>query len=290
MEIREITDFKGNLEEGVKTKTVGFSTPLIIGNEINKNKRKYSVEILQKAAEEFQLKIEKGRGYGTQDHPLGDAKLKDVSHRLTKVYMKNGTLHVEGLILADTDEGKKILSMIKSGGSVGVSARGFGTMTQGKDGINVINSDYKMAGADFVLNPSVDIAQVNQDNIFESMEIVEEKDPKVNEISAIEFSQMVDEQLRHQFELRKEGLNWNEENVQKSFEKYSDEHWGKMAEKVEGLLKKSGKIVEESTIKKSAPTAEMKINWLYEEYKMGLADYQKPMSFDEFKESIKKEN
>ena len=180
--IREIVDFKNSIVEKKEDKDVVKFRTILLDTEINKNRRKYPLMILQKAVHEFNNKIRARKAWGGDNHPEGAKNLaiKDVSHILTKAEVKNEKVYIEGKILKNTPEGKKILSMINVG-TVGISARGAGTMISKKDSkgekYNEVNMDYKLIGADFCPDQSVDIATVSKGNLFESapVEIEEAK-------------------------------------------------------------------------------------------------------------------
>lgn len=179
--IREIQDFKNSIKEAKDKNVVKFRT-VLLDTDINKNLRLYPLPVLKLAAEGINKKIVARKAWGGDSHPEGIKSLttKDVSHILTKAEVKDAKLYIEGEILKNTSEGQKILSMI-SVGTIGISARGAGTMTskQEKDGkkYNEINTDYQLLGADFTPDQSVDIATVSKGNLFESapVEIEEEK-------------------------------------------------------------------------------------------------------------------
>lgn len=175
--IREIENFdKDCLEEKESTeKNIKFLAKFMTADSKNKNNRRYPFEILDTAIKEFSSKVEAGRGYGASLHPVsGKVEIKDISHRITKVFMKDRVAHIEGEILPG-EKGKKILQIVKSGGVLGVSARGFGEMKKAKDGVNEIQKGYFLDGVDFIVNPSENVATINKSNIFESAPIQEEK-------------------------------------------------------------------------------------------------------------------
>jgi len=177
--IREIENFdKDCLEEKESTeKNIKFSTPFMTADSKNKNNRRYPFEILDTAIKEFSSKVDAGRGYGSDYHPAsGNVEIGDISHRITKVFMKDKVAHIEGEILPG-EKGKKILSIINAGGILGVSARGWGEMKKAKDGVNELQKGYVLAGIDFIVNPSENIATIDKKNILESapVEIEEEK-------------------------------------------------------------------------------------------------------------------
>jgi len=180
--LREIVDFKNFIVEAKEDKDAVKFRTILLDTNINKNRRKYPLMILQKAVHEFNNKIRAKKAWGGQDHPEGTKNLaiKDVSHILTRAEVKDEKVYIEGKILKNTPEGKKILSMINVG-TVGISARGAGTMISKKDNkgekYNEVNMDYRLLGADFCPDQSVDIATVSRDSLFESapVEIKEEK-------------------------------------------------------------------------------------------------------------------
>jgi uncharacterized protein (DUF2249 family) len=126
----------------------------------NLNDRVYPCRVLTKAVAAAQKKIESGESiFGTSDHkesPLVD----DVSHRLTRFGMDGKSAMAEAAILS-TAKGKNLLAIIMSGGSVGVSMRGTGTILE-----NVVQEDYELEGVDVCLNPSFG-NRISKENIFE---------------------------------------------------------------------------------------------------------------------------
>lgn len=180
--IREIQDFDNSIKEAKEDKDVQKFRTVLLDTNINKNRRKYPLIVLQKSVQEFNNKIRAKKSWGGQDHPEGikNLAIKDVSHILTKAEVKDEKVYIEGEILKSTPEGQKILSMIKVG-TVGISARGAGTMISKKDSkgekYNEVNMDYRLIGADFVPDQSVNIATVSKGSLFESapVEIEEEK-------------------------------------------------------------------------------------------------------------------
>ncbi len=168
--LREIEDFdKTSIDEAKsKGENIKFSTPFMTSDSKNKNNRRYPFEILDTAIKEFSSKVKSGKGFGADSHPAsGNVEISDISHRITKVFMKDKVAHIEGEILPG-EKGKKILDIISSGGVLGVSARGFGEMKKAKDGVNEIQKGYFLGGIDFIVNPSEDVATIDKKNILES--------------------------------------------------------------------------------------------------------------------------
>lgn len=136
---------------------------------INSNGRLYPKPVLQRVIGDLNSRIElasnrKGPNvYGMPFHPAdGIGRLTDVSHIFTKVWMEeDGSCWAHALLLAN-DHGQKVQTLHKKG-PIGVSSRGFGTMTEKKmklEGKTVkyheINDDYQCeTPGDFVIRPSV---------------------------------------------------------------------------------------------------------------------------------------
>lgn len=230
--LREIYDFNQEcIKESADKKTVRYKAPFMTPGKVNKNLRLYPLPVLNQAVEEYSGKIEKGKGFGGSYHPAsGKLEIPEVSHTIQKMYLKNGVAYVEGQILTDNEKGKKILSLIKAGSTLGLSARSFGTM-KSENGVNTIQPGLKIMGIDFVLDPSEDVAKINQSNIFESAEIEEEKK---FDVSLTEFNFIVEKFLEKKFG----------DKPREEYEKFSDENWQGIADDIEADLKKAGKIIE----------------------------------------------
>jgi len=182
--LREIEDFNKDYLEEKKSegKAIKFKAPFMIADSKNKNNRRYPFEVLNTAIKKYSAKIESGKGFGADYHPQGGhVEIPDISHRITKIYMKDKIAHIEGEILPG-EKGEKILSIVNSGGVLGLSARGFGEMKQGKDKVNEIQPGYQMVGVDFVVNPSENVATIDSKNIFESAPIEKTEQEKEDDL------------------------------------------------------------------------------------------------------------
>jgi len=157
--LEEFTDTKPILVEAKDGFNLRFQ--FMEADKQNLNKRTYPLPILSHAIEEAQAKIDAGASlYGSTDHQV-KMGLDDVSHRLLKLEMRNKEAWAEAAVLPTT-KGKNLAVLIKAGGSVGVSARGLGTVEKG-----VVQEGYILHGVDCVLDPSFN-ASVSKANIFES--------------------------------------------------------------------------------------------------------------------------
>ena len=177
-------DFSINEDEKNQKYLAKMKFKFGVADKLNGNNRIYPTEVLQKAFEQFNKKAELRKVLSSADHPMGkDVELKNVSHTIERVYIDaNKNLWAKGGLLR-TGSGRDIWAILKSGGKIGSSMRGFGTL--GSD--NKIESGYSMTGVDFVANPSFskDAEVTSADIISESLSIelfTEEKEELRNNL------------------------------------------------------------------------------------------------------------
>ena len=121
----------------------------------NQNKRIYPRKIMETAVTNLQEMISDNRLCGELDHPSYEiVKLQNASHRITKLECKGKNVIGEAIILP-TPAGQVAQALIKGGVKLGISSRGVGSVSEGKDGISEVNDDYKMITFDLVADPSV---------------------------------------------------------------------------------------------------------------------------------------
>ena len=165
--------FEGKSDLGDITKVrVKFTQ----ADEKNGNGRIYPLALWQREVSRIQDDINAGGVLGMSTHPkdaVTDAG--DVSHIVSKLELdKNGTGWAELKIL-DTTKGRNLKTVMKAGGRLGVSTRGFGTMDSNT---GIVNDDYKLDNLDIVTNPSFKGGFFSQDSVFESLSLSEKKKTK----------------------------------------------------------------------------------------------------------------
>lgn len=147
---------------------------------INSNRRRYRRELLQREINHTMESINRGDSiWGAAFHP-GDGlgKPQDISHIWTKVWMNQNGVCEGNLTILPTPAGKNIMTLIKAG-KLGMSSRGFGTVTEKEEKIGDrmtkfldVNDDYKMSTpGDWVVAPSVEGAG----NLGEQITLLESK-------------------------------------------------------------------------------------------------------------------
>jgi hypothetical protein len=136
----------------------------------NKNGRIYPVSTLANEVNRYnESYISKKRAFGELNHPSGPTiNLDKVSHIITEL-KQSGNNFVGKAKIIDTPMGNIARNIIESGGQLGVSSRGMGTLKVNSQGINEVQDDFQLAtAADIVSNPSAPEAWVN--GIMEGVE------------------------------------------------------------------------------------------------------------------------
>jgi len=129
----------------------------------NRNKRRYSKDVLEKAVNEYvEKQVKTGRAVGELNHP--DSPIVDyqnVSHRILSLEWQGDNVVGKALIL-NTPNGKIVKGLLEGGVQLGVSSRGMGTLgTPDSDGISPVNDDFSLVTVDIVQDPSAPNAFVN---------------------------------------------------------------------------------------------------------------------------------
>lgn len=140
------------------------------GNLKNRNGRMYPIDVLDKEVNRYiKEMVGSSRAYGELGHPAGpQINLDRVSHIITEL-KRDGNNYIGKAKLTDTPMGNIAKGLLKSGGKIGVSSRGMGSLKPSKDGIMEVQNDYRLAtAADIVADPSAPQAFV--EGIMEGVE------------------------------------------------------------------------------------------------------------------------
>ena len=151
--------------------SVVMRIPFLLGDQTNKNNRRYPTEVLKSAVADLKKRLTARTAYGSSAH-MKELEVNDVAHMVSDVSME-GKQVVGTVKVLPTTRGRNLMTIIRAGGRVGVSARGAGSTVKTADGIDEVQGDYKMSGFDFVLNPSFDL-HADAGMIMESAKIDEE--------------------------------------------------------------------------------------------------------------------
>ena len=144
------------VEEKNGKKSMFIEGIFLQGDIGNRNGRMYQMEGLRKEVQRYtENHINAGRALGELGHPDGPTvNLDRVSHKIVSL-TENGTNFIGKAKILSTPMGQIAQSLIGEGVKLGVSSRGIGSLTQTKEGINVVGSDFMLAtAADIVADPS----------------------------------------------------------------------------------------------------------------------------------------
>ena len=185
MRLQELIEPKIKIISENKDKNVmNVVVPFIQSDIKNQNGRIYKKSLLQREIARVQNSIKKGSFIGVGDHPAsGIENIATASHIVTALSLDDKGKGMAELRILPTERGKSVQTLIRNDAQLGVSLRGFGTVA--KDG--VVQSDYKLAGLDVVLNPSFKDSVFDKSNIFESATFEDEANENLEkEIQALE--------------------------------------------------------------------------------------------------------
>lgn len=136
----------------------------------NRNGRMYPEEIMDREVERYMKEsIATKSALGELGHPNGpQINLDRVSHRIVSL-RKEGTDYIGKAMITNTPMGNIAKGLIESDARLGVSSRGMGSIKLNSEGINEVQSDFRLAtAADIVADPSAPNAFVN--GIMESVD------------------------------------------------------------------------------------------------------------------------
>ncbi|MBL7083422.1 MAG: hypothetical protein ISS41_07320 [Candidatus Aminicenantes bacterium] len=255
--------------------------PFTQTDEELQNKRIYPKALMQREIARVQKDIEEGGFLGTADHPKsGRAELESVSHIIQKAWLdKNGKGWAEMKILPTT-KGKNLQTIIREGGRLGVSTRGFGTVD---DITRKVNDDYKLMGIDIVCNPSYEAGTFTKDNVFESVNF---ENPKEN-VAKLE-QKMID--MLREFWGMDNSFSGDFEAYREKYEGYARKTMGleKLGEKqrLEAIKKTKRKKVEAKDVFYEARMLGMTSKEYAEKINAGIAEEEATITLDEKDRSI----
>jgi len=123
-------------------------------NEKNKNGRMYKKDILENEVSRYIREVVKAnRAFGELNHPSGPTiNLDRVSHIITELTWDGNYVNGKAKITS-TPMGEIARGLLESGGQLGVSTRGMGSLAE-KNGVMVVQSDFKLSTVDIVSDPS----------------------------------------------------------------------------------------------------------------------------------------
>jgi hypothetical protein len=149
-----VEDVKFLTEEKDGKKHLYVEGPYISVNTPNRNNRIYSKQMMEPIVENYLQKVKRGHAFGEFGHPQGPKVNEErISHRLVSMNWKDN--HVIGkAVVLDEGLGKIMRSIIESGGQLGMSTRGLGSVKDNGKGLQEVQNDFKLVTVDCVVEPS----------------------------------------------------------------------------------------------------------------------------------------
>jgi hypothetical protein len=144
-------------EEGAEgsKKHLYVEGPYISVNIPNRNKRIYSKGIMEPVVESFiNEKVKNNTAYGEWGHP-STPKINEerLSHRIVSLKW-DGNNVIGKAVVFEEGMGKLMRSIIESGGRLGMSTRGLGSVKANDSGLQEVQNDFKLVTVDAVTDPS----------------------------------------------------------------------------------------------------------------------------------------
>lgn len=126
----------------------------IVAEEKNKNGRMYPMDVLENEVSRYVREVvNMNRAYGELNHPSGPTiNLQNVSHIITEL-KKDKNYFIGKARLTETPMGKVAIGLLESGGQLGVSTRGMGSLKE-SNGVMIVQKDFKLSTVDIVSDPS----------------------------------------------------------------------------------------------------------------------------------------
>lgn len=122
----------------------------------NRNGRLYELPVMKKAVEKYhESHIKNNRAFGELGHPAGPQLNLDRVCILIKSLKPDGNNYIGKALVTDTPMGEILKGLLRSGGNLGVSTRGMGSLKPNDKGIMIVQPDFHLAtAADVVADPS----------------------------------------------------------------------------------------------------------------------------------------
>jgi hypothetical protein len=176
-------------ESGKKTM---YIEGVFLQSEIkNRNGRVYPKAVLEREVNRYNEQfVQKGRAFGELGHPDGpQINLDRISHIIESL-KQDGSNFIGRAKITDTPMGNIARGIIESGGQLGVSTRGMGSIKLNKEGVNEVQDDFHLAtAADIVADPSAPDAFVN--GIMEGVEWIWENNMLIAQHAKLQVEQAV---------------------------------------------------------------------------------------------------
>lgn len=146
------------IEESPNTgrKLLYVEGPYISVDTPNRNNRIYSRSIMEPVVEGYiNDRVKSGTAFGEFGHPASGPKINEdkISHRITSLKWQGNHVVGRALVL-DEGPGKLMKNIIETGGKLGMSTRGLGSVKANESGLQEVQNDFRLITVDCVVEPS----------------------------------------------------------------------------------------------------------------------------------------
>src|SRR5262245_22047663 len=126
---------------------------MLRANERNSNNRLYKRELLEAAVDAVQTKIRNGSAFSELGHSTTPEPQLDRVAGVLESLRQRGDTWYGRIKVIDEGAGRIARAIVRAGGTLGASSKGFGT-TKGVNGIHEVQDGYSLCGVDIVSDPS----------------------------------------------------------------------------------------------------------------------------------------
>jgi len=168
--LKEFYDLNDFIKENKTSQNTVFIEGIIQrADKKNQNGRIYPRKVLEKAIDSYKTKIKDNRSAGEANHPNSvDIDLLKISHIIKDVWWQGDDLYGR-LQITTNSVGKDIQALINDGLMLGVSSRGYGSVSK-KDEDIIVNDDYELVCFDLVHDPSTTGAFALREGVYRKIE------------------------------------------------------------------------------------------------------------------------
>lgn len=164
---------------------------------VNRNRRIYPDAVVNPQVQWYINEyVNTSRALGELDHPdTPKIDLNRASHLITEV-KKDGSNYIGKAKILNTPTGNLVKGLLDGGVKLGVSSRGMGSVQADRNGVNVVQPDFKLATVDIVYQPSapeafveglMENAQFVWGSVHEDVEFVQQLKEKIQETKLVDL-------------------------------------------------------------------------------------------------------
>lgn len=173
---------------------------------VNRNRRIYPDAVVNPQVQWYINEyVSTNRALGELDHPdTPKIDLNRASHLITQV-SKDGSNYIGKAKILNTPTGNLVVGLLDGGVKLGVSSRGMGSVQADRNGVNVVQPDFKLATVDIVYQPSapeafveglMENAQFVWGSVHEDVEFVQSLKEKIQETKLVDLREAKIEAFR----------------------------------------------------------------------------------------------